>query len=262
MASISLDTFDKKLQKALFLPELRPYIPKDGLQNGLQTRGKEQVTRVGFGVSASLELFRLAKKQHCDAVIVHHGIDIDKTKLHQLTYERLAWLIQNKISLWSAHFTLDAHPVLGNNAQILKTAGVQRTEPYSMLGDEGAPWGRVGFWPNGVRREALLHQLLPRFSPRTTAYHFGPSIVKKAVCVSGKGAPYGQDMDWLIENHVDLYITGEVHEWNREFFREAQINFIAGGHYHTEMFGVQALQQWVEKHLHVKTAWLDLQNDI
>ena len=46
----------------------------------------------------------------------------------------------------------------------------------------------------------------------------------------------------MIRDKVDLYVTGEPHEWNRELFREAGISFFAGGHYNTEKLGVLALE--------------------
>jgi len=58
-------------------------------------------------------------------------------------------------------------------------------------------------------------------------------------------------------------VTGEVHEWNRELFREAKINFIAGGHYATEVFGVQALMSVIsQKFPEVEVGWVDLANEV
>ena len=87
--------------------------------------------------------------------------------------------------------------------------------------------------------------------------------MKKIVAVSGKGAPHPSDMTYLINENIDLFITGEVHEWNRELFRETGINFIAGGHYHTEMFGIKALMAKVKKDLpQITSVWLELDNEI
>jgi putative NIF3 family GTP cyclohydrolase 1 type 2 len=62
---------------------------------------------------------------------------------------------------------------------------------------------------------------------------------------------------------IDLYITGEAHEWNREIFKEAGINFIAGGHYNTEIFGIKALMDYVKSNFKgIDCSWLDLENDI
>ena len=47
-------------------------------------------------------------------------------------------------------------------------------------------------------------------------------------------------MEGLIRDKVDLYITGEPREWNRELLRGVMISFIAAGHYNTEKLGVLA----------------------
>ena len=74
-------------------------------------------------------------------------------------------------------------------------------------------------------------------------YPYGPERVNRMVALSGSGAPRAGEMDWLSANGVDLYITGEPREWTREYCREVGINFVAGGHYHTERMGIQALTQ-------------------
>ncbi len=258
MNTISLNELDKKLRGLLFTEELSPYVDKDVLHNGLQAWGKDKIATVGFGVSANLRLFELAKKKKCDALVVHHGISTQARALAKIAFDRYAWLIKNNVSLWSSHFLLDAHPVVGHPALILNTLGVDDTDPYMT---DDAPWGRVGQLPKAQSLAQIQKTLTPLFSPQTVVYDFGPKEITTVVCATGKGAPYMPEMTWLMENNVDLFITGEVHEWNREEFREAGIHFIAGGHYHTEMFGVKKLQEIVSE-WGVKTEWLDVPNEI
>lgn len=259
MKTLTLNAFNAKMTKLLRRPELVPYLSQDVLDNGLQTRGNDTVRTVGFAVSANMETFRMAKAQHCDALVVHHGVILPSTHLDSLTYNRFAYLIQNNLSLWSAHFLLDAHPTLGNNAQILKAIGAKPTTPYAFHGE--APWGWTGEFSKPQPLTTVLKKLRPLLSPRTVVYDFGNKMIKRVVAVSGKGAPWTQDTVELAEKNVDLYITGEVHEWIRETFREVGVNFIAGGHYHTEIFGVKAVQAEVKK-WGLQTRWIDFPNDI
>jgi len=259
MKTLTLDAFNKKMTALLRLPTLVPYLSQDVLDNGMQTRGNDQIRTVGFAVSANLETFRRAKAKHCDALVVHHGLVLPKTRLDSITYNRLAYLIQNNLSLWSAHFLLDAHPKLGNNVQILKAIGAKPTTPYAF--HDEAPWGWVGEFSTPQPLERITKKLAPLLSPRTMVYDFGNRTIKRVVAVSGKGAPWTDDTAKLPEQGVDLYITGEAHEWTRDLFREVNVNCIAGGHYHTEMFGVKALQQEVKK-WGVHTEWIDYENAI
>lgn len=258
MKTLTLDAFNTKMTKLLRRPELVPYLSQDVLDNGMQTRGPKIVGTVGFAVSANMETFKQAKKLGCDALVVHHGIILPATHFDSLTYNRYAYLIENKLSLWSAHFLLDAHPTLGNNVQIIKAIGAKPTTPYMF---DGAPWGWVGEFTTPQPLKKILKTVRPLCSPRTVVYDFGSTMIKRVVVVSGKGSPWTQDAAQLVNDGVDLYITGEVHEWIRDIFKELNVNFIAGGHYHTEMFGVKAVQKEVAK-WGLRTEWIDTENDI
>lgn len=245
------------MSELLITDELKPFLDTDMLHNGLQTQGSGQVTKVGFGVSASVELFRMATAEQCDMLVLHHGVLIPQRHLDRVTYGRLEYLIKNDIALWSAHFVGDAHPMLGNNAQILDV--IDATDRESYTEKDGVPWGVLGRIAEPMTFGQMMDACKPYFSPTTIAYEFGPAQISTIVSVSGAGAP--KDMDRLVDAGVDLYITGEVHEWNREQFREAGIHLIAGGHYHTEMFGVKAIQKEVEG-WGLETTWLDLENTV
>ncbi len=244
--------FDKKLD----ITKIDPY-----MTNGLMVRGKEEVKKIGFGVSASLALFEKARSTQCDALIVHHSFNFPSSNRYDTIFQnRIGYLIKNSISLFGFHFLLDAHPEVGHNAQIIKKIGAEPRKPYLHRGN---PWGWTGEFVQAVNFSDIEGTLKPYLSKTSTIYNFGKKMIKKVVAVSGMGSPVPSDMHDLLEEGIDLFITGEVHEWNRELFREAKINFIAGGHYHTEVFGLQALMEKIrEKFQKVEVVWLDLVNEI
>jgi putative NIF3 family GTP cyclohydrolase 1 type 2 len=75
------------------------------------------------------------------------------------------------------------------------------------------------------------------------------------------GAPSASQCDELRSLGVDLFITGEVNEHHRDIFLESGIACIAGGHYNTETFGVQALQAACTKK-GWDTVWLSYPNPV
>ncbi len=231
------------------------------MTNGLMVRGNDEVHKIGFGVSASLALFATAKKNKCDALIVHHSFNFPSSNRYDLIFQnRIGYLLKNNISLFGYHFLLDAHPEIGHNVQIIKKIGAEPLAPYLHRGN---PWGWTGEFVQAVNFSDIERTLKPYLSKTSTIYNFGKKMIKKVVAVSGMGSPVPSDMHDLLEEGIDLFITGEVHEWNRELFREAKINFIAGGHYATEVFGVQALMEKVRtKFQDVEVHWLDLANEI
>lgn len=244
--------FDPKMD----LSRIDPY-----MTNGLMVRGKEEVQTIGFGVSASIALFDKAHGAGCDAVVVHHSFNLPPHNRYDRIFQnRMSLLIHRDMSLFGYHFLLDAHPEIGNNVRILKTIGAKPVEPYNL---HAAPWGWVGELETPVGLEGIEKKLRPLLSNRTVIYSDGPKQVKRVAAVSGKGAPSGGGMQELLDRKIDLYITGEAHEWNRELFREAGIHFIAGGHYHTEVFGVRALMEKTQQQFpDLKTVWLDLPNEV
>lgn len=244
--------FDEKLDPAKIDPIMA---------NGLMIKGRKDLEKIGFGVSASLSLFQKAKGLDCDCLVVHHSFNFPSVNHYDSIFQnRIAFLLNNNISLFGYHFLLDAHPEIGNNVEIINSIGAKTTLPFFHRGD---PWGWIGEYRTDRRLEEIIHILKPYLSSDTAIYSFGPKSIKRIVACSGKGAPTPTEMQELIEKKIDLYITGEVHEWNRELFREAKINFIAGGHYHTEVFGIKALMEKVKKEFpEVKVEWLDLENTV
>lgn len=244
--------FDNNLD----IPKIDPF-----MTNGLMVRGKEEVRRIGFGVSASRALFEKAVSVKCDVLIVHHSFNFPPSNRYDLIFQnRISYLIKNNISLFGFHFLLDAHPEIGHNVQIIKKIGAEPLTPYLHRGN---PWGWTGKYSTEVNLSDIEQTLKKYLSKTATIYNFGKNKIKKVVAVSGMGSPVPTVMHDLIEEGIDLFITGEVHEWNRELFREAKINFIAGGHYATEVFGVRALMEKVrEKYPDLEVEWLDLINDI
>lgn len=230
------------------------------MTNGLMVRGREEVEKIGFGVSASLALFEKAHQAKCDALIVHHSFNLPSHNHYDsLFQDRIAYLIKNDISLFGYHFLLDAHPEVGNNTQILKVIGAKAIKSFE---EDGVAWGWIGEFADSISLKNIAKKLAPYFSPRTVTYDFGPKTIKRVVALSGMGAPSSKDMEYLKDLKIDLFITGEVHEWNRELFHEAGIHFIAGGHYATEVFGVKALMEKVKNHFpDVEVEWIEVYND-
>ena len=99
---------------------LEPARFKDYGPNGLQVEGRAEVRRLVCGVTASLALIDAAIAAGADAILVHHGLFWrgQDGRVTGWMKQRLARLIQHDINLFAYHLPLDAHPELGNNAQL------------------------------------------------------------------------------------------------------------------------------------------------
>lgn len=228
------------------------------MANGLQVRGREEVHTIVTGVSASIRFFEEAVDLGADALLVHHSLNMPSSILFDRIFsQRLRYLWDHDLSLIGYHYLLDSHPEIGNNAQIIRSLGGRLVEPYLPDG-----WGWVAEIQGGDNRDTLLARCTDLFSQEGVQYPFGSDRVVRMVVVSGGGAPGPSEMEWLIQHQVDLFITGEPHEWNRELFREAGISFVAAGHYFTERIGVQALGDELRGRFDVEVKFLDLPNPV
>jgi dinuclear metal center YbgI/SA1388 family protein len=220
------------------------YDPYSG--NGMQYKGKDEINKIGVGVTASLKLFQKAADIDCDSVITHHGLRWPDTPHYLKTFqERYSFLAKRNISLFAYHFLLDSHPAIGHSEIILNKLGIQDTEVFS---DSAGPWGRQGQLSEPTPISDIIEECKDLFKNEDLiVYKFGKEVVRNIVVVTGSGAPQSQDLQKLIDEKVDLYITGSVKEATQELFREAEKNLIAGGHYATERLGMIELQKKLEE---------------
>ncbi|MCJ9711646.1 Nif3-like dinuclear metal center hexameric protein, partial [Bordetella hinzii] len=100
---------------------------KDYAPNGLQVEGKADVAHIITGVTASEALLRAAVERGADAVLVHHGWfwRNEDPRVLGPRRRRLALALAHDLNLIGYHLPLDAHPTLGNNAQLARVLGLE-----------------------------------------------------------------------------------------------------------------------------------------
>ncbi len=223
----------------------------DGAVNGLQVENRGAVTRIAAAVDASLATVRLAIAARADLLIVHHGLFWNPS--HPWTgarYELLTLLLENNLAVFSSHLPLDAHPRLGNNAQLCRALALKRRKPFFF------EKGRfIGFKSETrLKRQELtgrLHQAL-KAPPKLLAG--GPDICRRIGLVTG-GA--GSELKKAAREGVDTFITGEGPHWTFALAEELGLNVFYGGHYATETFGVKALAKHLAHKFKLPWTFLD-----
>ncbi|RME44156.1 MAG: Nif3-like dinuclear metal center hexameric protein [Caldilineae bacterium] len=237
------------------VPRIDSYLP-----NGLQVAGAPEIHKIATGVSANRQLFERAVAAGAQAVLVHHGMN-PPSSVHfhadRVFTARLKYLWAHNLSLIGYHYLLDRHPQVGHNACIIRALGGEPLEPY---GKDG--WGWLGEIEGGGDRDALLAKCRDLFQGNGVYYPFGAPTVRRIVSLAGSGAPRPGDYEWLTTHAVDLFITGEPREWNRELCREAGISMVAGGHYNTEIIGLHELSRVIRQHFDVDIEFIDLPNEV
>ncbi|CAA0083322.1 GTP cyclohydrolase 1 type 2 [Zhongshania aliphaticivorans] len=236
---------------------LEPSYFSDYCPNGLQVEGRDEVSRIVSGVTASQALIEAAIEMRADAIMVHHGYFWrgEDSCVVGMKRNRLARLLENDISLIAYHLPLDAHPVVGNNVQLAKRLDI--TVEDGLEADNPRSVGNVGSLSQPLSAEefaAKVERALGR-KPLLELGHGRP--VRRIAWCTGGAQSY---IHKAAEAGVDLYLSGEVSEPTIIAARELGINFIAAGHHATERYGVQALAEALARQFDVFHRFIDIDN--
>jgi dinuclear metal center YbgI/SA1388 family protein len=228
----------------------------DYCPNGLQVEGRPRIQRVLCGVTASQALVEAAIERNADAIIVHHGWFWrgEEVRLTGWRRQRMARLLAHDINLFGFHLPLDAHPELGNNAQLARVLGWQfdeccATQPLVMLGHLPQVETAAGVARSVAARLAREPLLVGDETRR---------IQRVGWCTGGAQGYF----EHAINAGVDLFLSGEISEQTTHLARETGIPFIAAGHHATERYGIRALADWLTREAGLDASFLDLDNPV
>jgi dinuclear metal center YbgI/SA1388 family protein len=234
----SRDQIDQCLKEWLDPQGMTDYCP-----NGLQVEGRAEVRKLVTGVTA-------------DAIFVHHGLFWrgQDGRIKGWMRQRLAPLLAHEVSLFAYHLPLDAHPQLGNNAQLADRLRI--TPEAQRFGDKGLGW--LGIPPQAPVTLAALSTLVQYRLGRvpTVVEGDGRPIQRVAWCTGGA-------QDWFedaIAAGADAFITGEISEPQAHLARETGVAFLACGHHATERYGVAAVGAHLAAQLGIEHQFIDIDN--
>jgi dinuclear metal center YbgI/SA1388 family protein len=170
---------------------------------------------------------------------------------------RLRALFDADLSLAAYHLPLDAHPEVGNNALLCAALGLDRGEAFGE--HRGRALGFVGRSPEGVAAGELFDRVQAATGRKPLVFDAGPELVRSVGIVSGAAAGSIRE---AAELGLDAFLTGEPAEYTMAEAREADLHFIAAGHYATETFGVRRLGELVVERFGVEHRFIDVPNPI
>ena len=229
---------------------------KDYCPNGLQVEGRAEVRRIATGVTASQQVLDAAVAWGADAILVHHGYfwRNEEAAITGIKKQRIAQLLRNDVSLLGYHLPLDAHPELGNNAQLGKLLGLI----------ERSRFGEQNIACFGILEQPLI---LAQFAKKIE------HTLQRAPQVIGDSAKTIRNIAWCsggaqsyfeaaIAQGADAFITGEISEQNFHLANESGVAFIAAGHHATERHGIQALGEHLAAHFGLEHRFFDQDNPV
>ena len=235
---------------------LQPGTFRDYCPNGLQVEGRAEVMRIVAGVTASQALLDVAVARGADAVLVHHGYfwKGEDGRVTGIRRQRLKTLLANDINLLAYHLPLDAHPDLGNNAQLASRLGWL---PDGRFGEQDIAWlGNVEIPTTAGRLAAQIAAGLVRNpmligDPERRVHRLG--------WCSGGAQDY---FEQAIALGVDAFVSGEISEQTVHLARESGVAYLACGHHASERYGVAALAAHLSRNCGLECEFVDLDNPV
>ena len=238
---------------ALLQPErFRDYGP-----NGLQVEGAAQVRKIVSGVTASRALIEAAIVAGADTIFVHHGL-FWRGQSGCVTgwmKQRLALLLAHDLNLLAYHLPLDAHPELGNNAQLGRRLGLVG---QSRFGEQDLGWLGVAAdnqtWPTA---QALADHVGLVLNRPVVLINQAQTDIKKIAWCSGGAQSY---FEAAIAAGADAFLTGELSEPQAHLARECGVAYLACGHHATERDGAPAVAAHLAQQFGLQHEFIDIDN--
>ncbi len=240
---------------ALLDAELRLGAYKDVSNNGLQLENRGEILSVATAVDASIETFEAAALHGAQMVIVHHGFSWGNSlaRITGLNYRLLECAMRLNLAVYAAHLPLDAHPILGNNAQLAQVLNLQEVRPF--MDYHGQKIGMAGRLSQPISRDdfaTLVTQVVG--AKRLERLDYGPEMIQTVGICSG-GAPEG--VESAATEGLDAYLCGEVNLVAYNLAKQLKVNGYFAGHYATERFGVRALGEWLAERVAIDVSFVD-----
>ena len=224
----------------------------DVSNNGLQvereqgTGNREQVRTVAFAVDASVKAVEAAAKAGAQLLVVHHGISWGGgvRRVSGGVGNVIRAVLRHNLAICAYHLPLDAHPVLGNNAQLAKLLGLKKIRPaFSYHGNV------IGLTGEGLKVQVFEGLKVLGVTDVGTLKRSNSRTFRIGVCSGGAGE-FAEEAKNL---GCDVYLTGEA-SWGDVIAAEnCGMKMLCLGHYETEVFGVRALASALKKSLKLRT---------
>lgn len=159
--------------------------------------------------------------------------------------------MQNDLSLLAYHLPLDAHPTIGNNAQLASRMG------WLVTGQDGMLWS--GEVADSCGIDQIMDELGDNIDSNPLLIKGGDHAVRKLAWCTGAAQSHIEE---AVALGADLFISGEISEHTVHVAREMGIHYIAAGHHATERYGVQALGELLGNRFGISHSFVDIDNPV
>jgi dinuclear metal center YbgI/SA1388 family protein len=251
---MKLEQLCKFCDDYLKVAEFNDYCP-----NGLQVESVAEVNHIVTGVTASLALIEAARDAGADTLLVHHGYFWKGESQPIVGYKgaRIRELVRSNINLLAYHLPLDAHPLVGNNAQLAKIMGWPVDGSFGSVGIHDIVFH--GELESATSINELEASIALKLDCRPLAISAGTKPIRTLAWCTGAAQSYIEE---AAARGIDAFVSGEVSEHTFHFAKEAGIHYIAAGHHATERYGVQAFASVIAERFDLRQQFIDIPNPV
>ncbi len=249
--SVARTTLVNYLDNLLQPTRFRDYCP-----NGLQVEGRNDISRIISGVTASQALLDTAIARRADAILVHHGWfwKSEDGRVTGYRKKRMASLLAHDINLFAYHLPLDAHPELGNNAQLAARLGWQIDGRF---GEQEI--GFHGVLPAPTSAGEVARNVSTVLGRESQLIGDTTKPVKRIAWCTGGAQSY---FEAAFATGAELFVSGEISEQTVHLARETGMPYLAAGHHATERYGVQAVGALLAQVFGIAVEFVDVDNPV
>lgn len=246
---VKINVLTQYIQQLLQVERFKDYCP-----NGLQVAGKSEIHKIVTGVTASMALLEAAQQANADLILVHHGYfwRNEDPRIIGIKRNRIAFLLKNDLNLLAYHLPLDAHPTLGNNAQLGKVLGISS---IGFAGESNVV--AYGSLESPLKLHDFARYVEAKLQRVPLVIGDPEKNVQKIAWCTGAAQGY---IDTAIELGVDVFMSGEVSEQTTHQSVESGVSYISAGHHATERYGVQALGEHLAEQFNISHEFIDIEN--
>ncbi|BAZ94916.1 putative GTP cyclohydrolase 1 type 2 [Thiohalobacter thiocyanaticus] len=251
---VTIDELVAYSDALLQVGEFQDYCP-----NGLQVEGRGEVRRIVSGVTASQALVDAAIEAGADVLLVHHGYfwKGEPAPIVGMKRRRIATLLAHGVSLLAYHLPLDAHPELGNNAQLAVELELYIEGWFG--GGRGPDIACHGRPAQPLTPAELAGWLETRLGRAPLHLPGRPERIERLAWCTGAAQSYIEAAAAL---GVDAFISGEASEQTTHLARELGIHYFGAGHHATERGGPRALGGHLAEKFSLEHRFIDIDNPV
>lgn len=234
---------------------------RDIALNGLQVDGGAPVERIALAVDSSLGAIEQAIAGGAQLLLVHHGLFWGALEpITGMLGRRVRTALKADLSIYASHLPLDAHPEVGNNAELARLLGAEIRAPLGEF--KGAKVGFAAEFAEPPGLDALrgrIARALKLSLAEVRVFGAAERPIKRLGIVSGGASSNLQE---AIDAGCDAFLTGEPHYSAFHVAVEQGVPLICAGHYHTETLGVKALAAHLHRRFVLSSFFIDLPTGI